>query len=163
MRKFILSFLLPLFLFGCGSNKTVIKDQDITVEVPDVKTVLEAEVKNADPDLKAAMDDFFSSLPESTYIAGSKTIIDLSGQVQTAEVKFYPNRKKDIAGKPVPEFVLDVRQSDIHIRDTDTTSFVFPKETLWDKTGSAAALAVFFLMIVLCGVIVFKFSHSFSK
>ncbi|HEX2866549.1 MAG TPA: hypothetical protein VHO03_05885 [Ignavibacteriales bacterium] len=138
-----------LLLCGCSSNRTVIKDKDIVVKVPEVKAELEGEIKAPAPEIKYSIEDFFSTLPESTYIEGTSTLVDSTGHVSKASVRMYPNRKKDPeTGKPKPTFELNVKQSDIHVSHTDTTHFVEQKESspLWPYLALAVSAAVLFLM-----------------
>jgi hypothetical protein len=151
-------FILPVLfiLQGCGSRQ-VIKEQDLTVKIPEIKQTMNAEIKNAVPEMKTAIEDFISTIPDSVYFHGTSVVVDSGGHTTTMDVKFYPNRKIDpVTNKPAPEFQLKVKQPDIHLPHLEKEQPV-PKETFWDKFGSAVSIGAFILILIVGVLVILKF------
>lgn len=159
---FLLIFLcIPMLLIfsGCGSNReTIIKDKVLTVKVPEVDMSLKGKIK-ADSSLKARMEDFFSTLPDTAYVEGSALTIDTTGHVVKADIKFFPNKRKNSeTKKPESEFQLKVKHSDLKPRYTDST-IINPKKD--DRSPWETIKTVGFIIAVI--LIGFKIYTIFKK
>lgn len=153
---FALAMVMLLGQMGCSTNReTIIKDKVLEVKVPEVDLKLQGKII-ADSLLKVRIEDFFSTLPDTTYVEGSAVTIDTTGHVIKTDVKFYPNRKKNpVTKKPGPGFQLNVKHSDIQTRYTDTVIINPPKKegSPWEKVKTIG----FIIALILIGLKVYTF------
>lgn len=130
MIKFLLILITALLLIaGCSSQKDIIRDKTVTVEVPKIKApVIPAKPVNIPDEVQSVIEEQFT---DSSYYQGAH----VTEKGDSIKVKFYP-KKKPVISTPgdtaTGNFEIEVTPAPVEYTYTDTTHVVEERKSLSD-------------------------------
>lgn len=141
IKNFLIVIAALLLISACSSQKDIIRDKTVKVEVPKIKApVISAKPVNIPDEVQTVIDE---KLTDSSYYQGAH----VTEKGDSIKVKFYP-KKKPVIESPgdtaIGSFEIEVTPAPVEYRYTDTTHVVEERKSLSDY---------FIYIIVFAGLI----------
>ena len=133
MKKLL---MILLFVYGCSSTETIIKDRKIEITIPAVKDTLTAVYVEMPKAMVDTLEYFFEKLNDESYIGG------ISNTTPQTKIKYYTKKKF---------FSYEVEEYKVDTTVTDTVKNIIVNETSTaEKIGYMVyGIATFVIVVVL--------------